>query len=71
MSDPIKTRAGLGGPVIKEAIAGNPGTRWYVMRRDHGVWTEVKSFPTEKEAVDHVAELRAASEVELMVVNKA
>jgi len=67
----VTTRQGLGGPVVKEAIAQAPQYKWKVLRREHGVWREVGNFATEQEATENVAKLKATAEQELMVVNAA
>jgi len=65
----VTTREGLGGPVVKEAIAQAPATKWKVMRREHGVWTEVSSHASEQDAAETVAKHKSEREQELMIVN--
>jgi len=68
----VVTRLGLGGPVVKEAIAKNPATGWCVMKREMGVWTEISAHGSENDAILAASALKAKQEgVEFMVVNKA
>jgi hypothetical protein len=74
MSDEGKvvTRTGIGGPVVKEAIAVGPATAWCVMKRERGVWTQIgQPHGTEDEAVLAASAAKSKDgSVEYMVMQK-
>lgn len=52
-------RVGIGGPVVKEAIATNPPVKWLIMKRDMGTWTRAAGpFTSEADAAAKLAELK-------------
>ena len=71
----IKSTIGIGGPVVKEAIAQAPATRWYIQVRDFGVWHDIApDFATEAEALTRLTELKNNAHpntLEAIVLNRA
>lgn len=67
----VVERVGIGGPVVKEAIASNPNVAWLIMKRDMGVWTKAAGpFADEAEAAAKLAELKTLTlGVEFMILS--